>query len=145
MVFIIIIFFFLCLVRYFVSLFIDVVLFVFCKFVISIIVGGWVVRLSFLFVFFIIDFSLDWMILINIWLGLRFLVILVLIVCFFICVINVFIMGSVMLVLSSVICILCSVFLILFLVRCFLLLIFCNVWFKCFDKFLNIVWNFFLF
>lgn len=59
LVLIIMIFFFLCFVRYLVSLLIEVVLFVFCKFVIKMIVGGWVDKFSFLFVFFMIVLSLD--------------------------------------------------------------------------------------
>lgn len=96
------------------------------------------VRFSFLFVLFIVCLSLVCMILRNFCFGVRFLFIFLLIVCFFILLMNLCIIGKVILVLSNVICILWRVFLMLFLVKCFLLVMFLSVLESLLDRFLNI-------
>lgn len=137
------IFFLLCFFRSLESLFMDVVLFVFCKLVIKIIVGGWVVRFNVLLDLFIIVLSCWWMILMNFWFGVRDLEILIFIVFFLMWLMKLWMIGSVMFVFNSVMCILCRVFLMLFLVRWFLLLIFFSVLDNWLVKFLNIFFFFF--
>lgn len=122
-----------------VNLFVVVVLFVFCKLIIMIIVGGLFVILMEVFFLFIKLVSFFCMILIICWLGVKDCMILEFSVCFEIVLINFLIILKLILVFNNVNFILCIIVLIFVFVIFFLLCIFCIVVCKWLDNFLNVI------